>query len=98
MTSIKEYQIEITKYAIEHGFTWTPNDINTMILRIISELTEASEAVRDNDKENLAEELADTFIRLANTCEVMGIDLEQEVIKKHKKNLLRPHLHGRGNK
>jgi NTP pyrophosphatase (non-canonical NTP hydrolase) len=95
MLSIKEWQKEITKYAIDHGFTWTPEDIDTMLLRMHSEVSEASEAARDENKVELAEELADIFIRLVNTCEVMGIDLEDEVKKKHAKNLLRGKLHGR---
>ena len=98
MLSIKEWQKKITKYAIDHGFTWTPNDIDTMLLRIHSEVSEAGEAARDENMEKLAEEMADVFIRLANACEVMGIDLESEVRKKHNKNLSREKLHGRKRK
>jgi len=98
MRSIIEWQKIITDYAIEHGFNWTPNDIDTMLLRIHSEVSEASEAVRDEDKQGLAEEMADIFIRLVNACEVMGIDLEAEVTKKHKINLQRDTLHGRKRK
>jgi len=95
---IREWQKEITRYAVEHGFDWTPKDIDTMLLRIHSEVSEASEAVRDENMKELAEEMADIFIRLANACEVMGIDLEEEVKRKHNKNLLRPKLHGRKRK
>lgn len=98
MLSIKEWQIEITRYAIDHGFNWTPQDIDTMLLRIHSEVSEASEAARDENVNELAEEMADIFIRLVNACEVMGIDLEEEVKRKHNKNLLRPKLHGRKRK
>ncbi len=98
MLSIKNWQKKITKYAIDHGFNWTPNDIDTMLLRIHSEVSEASEAARDENLEELAEEFADIFIRLANACEVMGIDLEAEVQKKHEKNLGRGKLHGRKRK
>ena len=96
--SIKEWQRMITKYAVDHGFNWSKGDIDTMLLRIHSEVTEASEAARDENLENLAEELADIFIRLVNTYEVMDIDLEKEVIKKHKHNIERPMLHGRKRK
>ena len=98
MLSMKEWQREITKYAIDHGFNWTPNDIDTMLLRIHSEVSDASEAAREENLEKLAEEMADIFIRLANTCEVMDIDLESEVQKKHDKNLSREKLHGRKRK
>jgi len=92
------WQKIITNYAIDHGFTWTTNDIDTMLLRIHGEVTEAGEAVRDNNDQELAEELADIFIRLANTAEVMGINLEDQVIQKHLINLKRPKLHGRAKK
>jgi NTP pyrophosphatase (non-canonical NTP hydrolase) len=98
MKSIKEWQKIITEYAVEHGFNWTPRDIDTMLLRIHSEVSEASEAARDENKEELAAEMADIFIRLANACEVMGIDLEAEVQNKHNKNLAREKLHGRKRK
>ncbi len=98
LKSIKEWQETITEYAVDHGFNWNPNDIDTMLLRIHSEVSEASEAARDENMEELAEEMADIFIRLANACEVMGIDLESEVAKKHSKNLLRQKLHGRKRK
>ncbi len=98
MKSIKEWQKIITEYAVDHGFNWTPNDIDTMLLRIHSEVSEASEAARDEDRQELAEEMADIFIRLVNACEVMGIDLEAEVTKKHQRNLSRDMLHGRKRK
>ena len=89
------WQGEITRWAELKGFTWTSNDIDTMLLRIHSEVSEASEAARDKDKAALAEELADIFIRLANTAEIMGINLSVEVFKKMEKNRGRPFLHGR---
>ena len=72
-----------------------PQDIDTVLLRLHSEITEASEALRDDKTEEFAEELADIFIRLANCAEVMGIDLDKEVAKKHRYNKTRPKLHGR---
>lgn len=98
MKSIKEWQIEITKLAKEKGFDWTPDDISIMLLRLHSEISEAGEALRDNDINQLAEELADLFIRLVNTCEIIGIDLEKEVELKHKYNKSRDRLHGRARK
>ena len=96
--SIKDWQSVITDWAVTKGFSWTKEDVDTMLLRIHSEISEASEAVRDHNIEGFAEELADIFIRLVNLCEVWNIDLEDEVIKKHSKNLDRPYLHGRKNK
>ncbi|MCW3976160.1 MAG: hypothetical protein NWE86_07980 [Candidatus Bathyarchaeota archaeon] len=98
MKSLKEWQRMITEYAIDKGFKWKKKDIDTMLLRIHSEISEASEAIRDEDWDKFAEELADVFIRLANCAEVMGIDLEKEIEKKHQINLQRPSLHGRKRK
>lgn len=95
MKTILNWQKEITEWAIHKGFNWTPKDIDTMLLRICSEIGEASEAARDDDMKMLGEEMADIFIRLANTAEVMGINLEQEIQKKMVKNRKRPTLHGR---
>ena len=95
---LNEWQKIITEYAVSHGFDWKPSDINTMLLRIHSEVSEAGEAIRDNDLKEFAIELADIFIRLANTCEVMGVDLEKEVIRKHEINCRRQKLHGRKTK
>jgi NTP pyrophosphatase (non-canonical NTP hydrolase) len=95
MKPIREWQTTITKWAISKGFSWKRSDVNTMLVRLHSEVSEAAEAIRDNDSEGFAEELADIFIRLVNLCEVWNIDLEDEVRKKHFKNLTRPYLHGR---
>jgi len=96
--SIRDWQQIITEWAICKGFSWTKKNVDTMLLRIHSEISEASEAIRDDNFEGFAEELADIFIRLVNLCEVSGIDLEKAVIKKYNKNLDRPYLHGRQKK
>lgn len=72
-----------------------PHEIDTVLLRLHSEITEASEALRDEDREHFAEELADVFIRLADCAESMDVDLEKEVTTKCKKNKERSKLHGR---
>lgn len=98
MRSIKKWQLVVTKNALEHGFVWEKSDIDSMLLRLHSEVSEASEAVRDDDWKGFSEELADIFIRLANVAEVMDVDLEAEVERKHKMNVSRPPLHGRKRK
>ncbi len=96
--SIRDWQKIITEWAVCKGFSWTKKDVGTMLLRIHSEVSEASEAIRDDNFEGFAEELADIFIRLVNLCEVWDLNLEDEVIRKYNKNLNRPHLHGRQRK
>ena len=96
--TIRGYQGMLNDWAEANGFKWSKKEVDTMLLRIISEAIEGSEAVRDENWKLFAEEMADIFIRLVNCCEVMGIDLQNEVHKKHQKNLKRPFLHGRKNK
>ena len=95
MRTIKEWQEYIRSWAERKGFFWTRSDIDTVLLRMHSEVSEAAEAMRDNDYHHLGEEFADIFIRLADAAEVMDIDLEAEVEKKMAINEKRPHLHGR---
>lgn len=98
MLRLKNWQSMVTKWAVFKGFNWTKEDVDTMLLRLHSEVSEASEAIRDKNFEEFTEELADIFIRLVNLCEVWAVDLEEEVIKKHNKNVGRPYLHGRKKK
>lgn len=44
---------------------------------------------------SVGEECADLFIRLSCYCERVGIDLENEIIKKHDYNSKRTYLHGK---
>lgn len=86
---------EFVKPRIDVILEDLPHEIDTVLLRLHSEITEASEALRDEDREHFAEELADVFIRLADCAESMDIDLEKEVTTKCKKNKNRTKLHGR---
>jgi len=96
--NIKEWQRTITDWAISKGFNWTPEDVDTMLLRLHSEVSEAGEEARDDDLEGFKEELADIAIRLFNIAGVFGVDLEKEIEKKMKVNKERPRLHGRKKK
>lgn len=60
-----------------------------------SELSEAGEAVRNNDFKSFKEELADVFIRLFDIVGTSEIDIEKEIIKKIKINWSRPPKHGK---
>lgn len=60
-----------------------------------SELSEALEALRKENRENLAEELADCVIRILDYCGGNNIDLEKVLIEKIAKNMDRPYKHGK---
>jgi len=58
-----------------------------LLMLIVSEAGEACEAIRNNDAENFQEELADIVIRVMDLCYYFGIDLEEEILKKHAKKM-----------
>lgn len=64
-----------------------------VLMLVVSELGEAAEAFRKNDRANFAEEIADTIIRLLDLACGYGIDLDAEVAKKAAFNAHRPIRH-----
>lgn len=71
------------------------NAIATKLMLIVSEVSEALEALRGGDEGNFKEELADVAIRLGDLCGGLGIDLETEIKKKMDKNKSRSYKHGK---
>jgi NTP pyrophosphatase (non-canonical NTP hydrolase) len=65
------------------------------LMLVVTEVSEAAEAVRRGDQDNYEEELADIFIRLLEICGTQGIDPEDIIERKMKINHGRPHLHGK---
>ena len=68
--------------------------ILSWLMLITTEVAEAAEAVRINDKINFAEELADIVIRVFDCAEATGVNIEQEIVNKVDKNLARKYKHG----
>lgn len=81
-----------------------------LLMLIVSELGEACEALRNDfrqkeranrfapitwQKDTFEDEIADTFIRLGDLCEAMGIDIEWQIKKKMEYNEKRPQKHGK---
>lgn len=81
--------------AKSKGFWDSPRNTGEALMLVVTELAEAMEAHRKQDAENFKEELADTFIRLFDLCGGMGIDIEDEILKKCEKNKQRPYKHGK---
>lgn len=72
-----------------------PYKIPAIIGLIHSELSEALEAFRKDDKENFKEEMADVFIRLMDTMKGLEIDDFYSVVAlKLEKNKKRGYRHG----
>jgi len=90
-TSIYLSEEEIVKYRknINQAF------ITQKLMLIVSELGEAVEALRNCNKENFEEEIADVFIRLGDFCGGYNIDIEKAIKKKMTVNEKRPYKHGK---
>lgn len=106
MAEISELVQKAKENANSHGWfiEWDKTTLDKKVLSIgdtlclcHSELSEALEDYRDDNKEHFKEEIADEFIRLFHLCGEMNIDIENEIIKKMNKNKLRPINHGRKN-
>lgn len=80
--------------ADNHGWHNPPCGITTDLLLIHSEVSEACEALRKDDKESVKEELADIIIRVFHVAEKNGFNIEKAVWDKHYKNMQRPYRHG----
>lgn len=108
--TISEYCKEAHETAKEKGFYDEKPNIPTLLMLIVSELSEALEADRkiSNFTDNIEsgvlkldaythfeEEIADTFIRLFDLCGYLNIDIEKVIKMKMEKNKERPRKHGK---
>lgn len=80
----KKLQKEVLENKKNHGFNTT--DIEFELLRLYGETNELFEAWRKQDKENIAEELADVGIFLLGISEMLGSDLGEDITNKMKVN------------
>lgn len=101
MKSIFKWCEEITVWREEMGFK-TPVTLDHLpyrdamlgkLMLVVSEIAEASEAVRNVDYDNFREEMADATIRIFDICGAMRFDLEYEINKKMLVNKSRARLH-----
>ncbi len=83
------------RIAVQKGFWDKKRNIGEALMLIVTELSEAMEAYRIQDRENFKEEIADAFIRLFDLCGGLRIDIEKEIAKKSAKNKHRPYKHGK---
>ena len=80
---INEMQKEIYQNKLNKGFNVT--DVHEEFCLLYGEVAEAYDAWRKN-KTTVGEELADIAIYLIGIAEITGINLEEEIIHKVKKN------------
>ncbi len=93
--TLNEMSKRCHEIAVSKGFWDKPRNIGEALMLIVTELAEAMEAHRHEDKENFQEELADTFIRLFDLCGGLNIDIQAQINKKAEKNKDRPYMHGK---
>lgn len=81
--SLKQIQKNVWQNKINKGFNTT--NVEKEFCLLYGEVAEAYEAYRKK-KDDLNEELADIAIYLIGLSEMLGFDLEDEIIKKVSKN------------
>jgi len=91
---IKNFQDEVHQLAIAKGWYDTPRNIPELLCLVHSEVSEALEAYRAGNQDELAEELADTVIRILDMSGHLNINLANAIWKKHQINKNRPYRHG----
>ena len=89
MVELKELQKAVYQNKVNHGFNVT--DISTEFCLANCELGEAYMAWIKK-KDDLGEEIADVAIYLLGISEILGIDLEKEIINKIEKNKKRVYI------
>jgi NTP pyrophosphatase (non-canonical NTP hydrolase) len=94
---LEDFIDECAEFSRTHGFDYTWEDAPRALMLIVTELAEAMEAWRDDNREEFEVELADVFIRLMHM--VSQLDLKDTFLvtvrKKMDYNHKRPYRHGR---
>ncbi len=89
MIDLRELQKEVMRNKIEKGFNTT--DVAVEFCRAHEEMSEAYSKFSKN-QDGVAEEFADVAIFVLGMCEILGYDLETELIKKIEKNKDRKYI------
>ena len=89
MVDLKELQKRVYKNKVTKHFNVT--DVFMEFCYTYGELSEACDAYLKK-KDDLGEELADVILYLLGLAEILGIDLEKEVLEKIAKNEKRQYI------
>ena len=83
MIDLQDVQKKVYRNKVAKGFNIT--DVYKEFCYMYGELSEACDAYLKK-KSDLGEELADVAIHLLGLSEILGINLEEEILKKVEKN------------
>ncbi len=92
---LNEYSKIISCWREQKGFVTSWDNMLEKLMLVVSEVSEAAEAYRNNDHEEFNEEVADIFIRLLDVVGTLNINIEFEIRKKMDKNFNRQYQHGK---
>ncbi|KKR42868.1 hypothetical protein A2356_00310 [Candidatus Nomurabacteria bacterium RIFOXYB1_FULL_39_16] len=79
MVDLKELQKEVMRNKVEKGFNTT--DVASEFCRAYEELSEAF-SKHNKNLPGVAEEFADVMIFILGMSEILGFDLEKELVRK----------------
>jgi NTP pyrophosphatase (non-canonical NTP hydrolase) len=94
--SLKQLQKDVYQNKLDKGFNTT--DIAVEFCRAHEELSEAFKK-HHLGEDGVGEELADVAIFLLGMCEMLGLDLEQELVRKveiNKNRVYEKHINAEG--
>jgi NTP pyrophosphatase (non-canonical NTP hydrolase) len=89
MVDLKELQKEVMRNKVEKGFNTT--DVASEFCRAYEELSEAF-SKHNKNQPGVAEEFADVMIFILGMSEILGFDLEKELVAKIEKNKRRKYV------
>jgi NTP pyrophosphatase (non-canonical NTP hydrolase) len=92
--AINDYAKYISRWREGKGFVTSWENMMTKLMLVVTEVSEAAEDYRHNNREHFAEEMADCFIRLMDITDALGIDIEAEITAKMERNRKREYKHG----
>lgn len=92
---LNEWARDIADWRQRKEFETSWDNMMEKLMLAVTELGEAAEAYRKEDKVNFAEEVIDTMIRLWDIAGSVGIDVEKELGDKMMYNESRPTKHGK---
>lgn len=93
MIDLEQLQKRVYENKVAKGFNIT--DVYREFCYTYGELTEACEAYMKK-KDDIGEELADVAIYLLGLSEILGVNLEKEIINKVEKNEKRQYIQKNG--